>query len=424
MSGVPIRHLHIVYDNDTAGRGGAADMERVLRAGGLPASARILPVDLGQGGDVDDLHRRVGDDGLAAALAALPALAPSQAAPPAWQKVLRPLADILNEPVPDTSWLVKGLIPRGWPGLLTADSKTGKTLLAFDLARAVSTGGIFLGQQAMTGAVILALADDPPALSRKRLRALAGCPDVYVSIDRWTPITREAISQAVADMCPALVVIDTLVKAISSVGGDENDSSSMDAIMEAFSSWSSNEKTTVILIHHLNRGGTARGSTAIVSAAPFEMRLERVKQDDEDDSDQGERLVKLSWDWKLEPVEPMMLTYRGDCFEMRGSPAQAQHNKLVAAALRFIGDIPGRTSTDIARAMKARIKTVTDLLHTLREQNRLEARIRLPEGKGRPSLLWFITGSYVSDGKSLPLYRGKEIDNDDASAESDAYEAF
>ncbi len=425
MSVVPIRHLHIVYDNDAAGRGGAADMERVLRVGGLPATARILPADLGPGGDVDDLHRRVGDEGLAAALAALPALIATQAAPPTWQKTLRPLEDILNEPEPETAWLVEGLLPRGWPGLLTAETKTGKTLLAFDLARAVATGGTFLGQQAMRGPVLLALADDPPILSRKRLRALRGCPDVYVSIDRWTPTTSEAIGQAVADICPALVVVDTLVKAVSSIKGDENDSSTMDAIMEAFSAWSGNEKTTVILIHHLNRTGTARGSSAIGGAAPFELRLERIRDDDEDQaSDEGEKLVKLSWNWKLEPIEPMMLTYRGDRFEMRGTPAEAQHNKLVTAIERLVRDVPGLRSSEIAQELKARKQQMTDLLHALREQGRLEARKQPPQGLGRPALLWFIAGGMVPDAETLPLYRGTKVADDATSANDDGDEEF
>jgi predicted P-loop ATPase len=64
----------VVYDNDEAGREGAAAAVRNLRKAGLEAVALQLPDDLGEHGDVDDLHRRTGDEGLAAALAALPEL--------------------------------------------------------------------------------------------------------------------------------------------------------------------------------------------------------------------------------------------------------------------------------------------------------------------------------------------------------------
>lgn len=65
----------VVYDIDADGTGakGARKTVAALLAGGVQATAYQLPVDLGDGGDVDDLHRRVGS-GLAAALAALPEL--------------------------------------------------------------------------------------------------------------------------------------------------------------------------------------------------------------------------------------------------------------------------------------------------------------------------------------------------------------
>ena len=69
--------VRIVYDADTAGRTGAVKhVQPVLAAVGLDVTvldiaAAVPNVD---GADVDDLHRQVGDDGLAAALAGLPRL--------------------------------------------------------------------------------------------------------------------------------------------------------------------------------------------------------------------------------------------------------------------------------------------------------------------------------------------------------------
>ncbi len=66
----------IVYDTDAAGRAGAHTLYLSL----LMGVAKVGKLDLAAalpdvvGGDVDDLHRRVGDAGLAAALAALPML--------------------------------------------------------------------------------------------------------------------------------------------------------------------------------------------------------------------------------------------------------------------------------------------------------------------------------------------------------------
>jgi len=60
-----VRHVSVIYDNDPTGRRGAPEVVAALRAGGLDARALQLPADLGSGADVDDLHRRVGDEGLA-----------------------------------------------------------------------------------------------------------------------------------------------------------------------------------------------------------------------------------------------------------------------------------------------------------------------------------------------------------------------
>ena len=66
--------LFIVYDIDDAGRTGAERMVAGLADAGIDSQALSLPDDLGDGGDVDDLHQRVGDDELAEALANLPVL--------------------------------------------------------------------------------------------------------------------------------------------------------------------------------------------------------------------------------------------------------------------------------------------------------------------------------------------------------------
>jgi hypothetical protein len=63
----------VVYDLDDVGRKGAAAAVKALRAGGMEAKAYQLPAELGEGGDVDDLHRRTGS-ALREALLALPVL--------------------------------------------------------------------------------------------------------------------------------------------------------------------------------------------------------------------------------------------------------------------------------------------------------------------------------------------------------------
>ncbi len=69
-----IKSARVVYDLDEAGRKGAARVVERLKAAGFDAVSLELPAHLGHGGDVDDLHRVVGDDDLSARLAELPEL--------------------------------------------------------------------------------------------------------------------------------------------------------------------------------------------------------------------------------------------------------------------------------------------------------------------------------------------------------------
>ena len=63
----------VVYDLDDEGRNGAPLVVEALRAGGMDAQAYELRAELGEGGDVDDLHRRTGSN-LREALLELPVL--------------------------------------------------------------------------------------------------------------------------------------------------------------------------------------------------------------------------------------------------------------------------------------------------------------------------------------------------------------
>jgi hypothetical protein len=69
-----VGEIRVVYDNDPAGWHGARRVVEAFEESGIKAEACELPEDLGEHGDVDDLHRRTGDAGLRAALEQLPRL--------------------------------------------------------------------------------------------------------------------------------------------------------------------------------------------------------------------------------------------------------------------------------------------------------------------------------------------------------------
>ena len=63
--------LGVIFDNDSTGQKGGPALAAALAKAGFDAVALALPADLPDHGDVDDLHRQVGDAGLGEALDAL-----------------------------------------------------------------------------------------------------------------------------------------------------------------------------------------------------------------------------------------------------------------------------------------------------------------------------------------------------------------
>jgi len=170
--------LHIVYDADAAGRRGALQhVQPPLAAAGLD----VQVLDIGAaiagvpGADVDDLHRRVGDAGLAAALAALSVLTDAATAEPEgdddgedrgtrdtpWTHTLSAPAFLAQmEDTPD--WLIDGVLMPGAITRLNSPRGLGKT----NLGHAWAVMAARAAHQ-----VLLFDRDNPKAEIRRRLRA-------------------------------------------------------------------------------------------------------------------------------------------------------------------------------------------------------------------------------------------------------------
>lgn len=75
------------------------------------------------------------------------------------------------EPQPPR-WLARGIVPAEGVTLLTGDAGIGKTWIALDLARAVLTGGEWLGRAVSQGSVVVVDEENSVATVHRRLRAL------------------------------------------------------------------------------------------------------------------------------------------------------------------------------------------------------------------------------------------------------------
>lgn len=207
--------------------------------------------------------------------------------------------------------MVKGLFQAGATGVIYGEPGAGKTFVALDIAWHVATGtawGHPEHKRKVTAAPVLYVALEGVEGFVKRFAAIADTKgDTGAMLARCT-VQRVALgvaeakddpenktnmagAEGVAVICAAiaalaieagkpvgLVIIDTLARSLA--GADENSAT----IMQAFCDLRAGEisKRTgcaVLIVHHSNKTGTMRGSSALIGAADFILKCTRDEKD-------------------------------------------------------------------------------------------------------------------------------------------------
>jgi hypothetical protein len=198
------KRFSVVYDLDKSGRDGAPKVVAELRAAGLEAAALELPAYLGDGGDVDDLHRRTGDDGLAEALAELRPLTPDASESPVSASTVGFLLKDLHErpellePPPA---IVHGFLYESRLTGLPSREKFGKTTILGWIIASLShyVRIVWVGLEGTLG--------DPV----RRFKLFGANPDNILLIDRL-PNGHRDMFEALERFGAKVFVIDTLAK--------------------------------------------------------------------------------------------------------------------------------------------------------------------------------------------------------------------
>lgn len=196
--------------------------------------------------------------------------------------------------VQPVDWLVEDWLARDSLAGLVGPSGSCKTFVAIDWACCVATATRWLGNAAAPGAVFMLAGEGRNGL-RKRIEGwskhrqvpIEGAPLYLASqLPRIDQITTTAIIDEVEALAkasgvpPALVVIDTVARAIS---GDENSSEHMGLLVQC-ADWIRERfpGCTVLLVHHTGHGDAsrARGSSAFYAALDSEALAKPLKSGD------------------------------------------------------------------------------------------------------------------------------------------------
>jgi hypothetical protein len=193
---------------------------------------------------------------------------------------------------PEIEYVIDGFLVAGSATLLTGREKSGKGLLALDLAASVCLGETFMGRAVLTeGPVIYCALEESARTVRARLaNRLGDRTDVPLYVVRLDGSTEErfelenadhalALQELIKTIKPVLVIIDTLREAHS---GREDVSDDMAPRLRPIRQLAHALDTCILVTHHASKmSGAFRGSTAI--RASFDDELVFTRSDDSQD---------------------------------------------------------------------------------------------------------------------------------------------
>ena len=164
----------------------------------------------------------------------------------------------LDTPRPQLQWIVHEHIPNPGILLISGPPKSGKSFLAFDLARCIAQGMPFLGWVTCKSKTLYLQFDTSELVWRQRLEKLSACgvdlsgdlftvhpDDMKLPINLLNPIHEGWLRTVLETADPVLTVIDVFREIHNA---DENDSTEMkmvgDTIVRLF------KNRSLVLVHH------------------------------------------------------------------------------------------------------------------------------------------------------------------------------
>jgi hypothetical protein len=186
------------------------------------------------------------------------------------------------QPQPPIDWIVDGLISAGSVNVFYGEGGSKKTWALLDMAVCVARGDAWLNFKTKAGGVLVI---DEESGRRRIMRRLGDVLRGHNADDR-TPVSCVSLAafdfgkpndigelyNLIIESQSQLVIVDALADVMP--GRDENAVKDVQPIFLALRKIAEQTQTAIIIIHHANKGGTYRGSTAIKGALDLLLSVE------------------------------------------------------------------------------------------------------------------------------------------------------
>jgi hypothetical protein len=199
-------------------------------------------------------------------------------------------SELLKKVLPEHRWAVRGVLAEGC-GLLVGRPKIGKSWLALNLALAIASGGVALGQiRVEEGDVLYLSLEDNERRLKSRLTSIldsAPCPDRLTLSTSWPKLDERGLQwlEAWAEKHPEarLIIIDTLqrVRPAASRNGSlyGDDYQALTGLQQM----AGRRGLTILVLHHTRKMGsddpleTISGTQGLGGAADSVLVLKRER---------------------------------------------------------------------------------------------------------------------------------------------------
>lgn len=178
------------------------------------------------------------------------------------------LADLLNEPDEEMSWVVDRMLPSGGLSMLAAKPKAGKSTLARNLALSIARGEPFLGRESSPGLVLyFGLEEKRGEVSSHFRRMGADEEEILVHVGASPEHAMQALTEIVTRERPILVIVDPLFHLIRI--GDANDYAQVLKALQPLMNLARGTGAHILVTHHMGKAERGEGDGVLGSTALY-----------------------------------------------------------------------------------------------------------------------------------------------------------
>ncbi|MBW4425328.1 MAG: AAA family ATPase [Nostoc desertorum CM1-VF14] len=178
-------------------------------------------------------------------------------------------------------WLLGGILPQATTALVIADGGVGKTKFLYDLLHCIADGKNWNGFPATADSrrVLIYQGDESKHDMLQALNKRGFKPGTEVRNKTgvrfgWNTDAMPTLYEDAAEFKPAIVMIDSLTFVNRYSLYDENRTEYSRPVLE-LNKFAAETGITVVIVHHTNRNGQARGTTAVRNAVSEVIKLEK-----------------------------------------------------------------------------------------------------------------------------------------------------